>query len=316
MSFFSKKKKTAGLMAISLSSDGIYTASLMQSTGAIPVLEFLSFYPKTNKSWPEMLDRLAKESPAKNFQCSLLLAGDEYQLFSLEALNVPPEELKSAMRWRLKDMLDYHIDDATIDVLDVPGEKNAAARNHSMFAVAARNKLIAERQTGFLDSGLALSIIDIPDMAQRNISALLEPEGRGVAVLSFDEAGGLLTLTYAGELYLSRRLDIPLSQLQTEDADKKNAAFERITLELQRSLDHFDRQHNFITTAKLVLAPLGSVAAELQAYLTSNMYMPVEVLNLGSLIDLSKIPELSDAARQQAYFMVIGAALRREEIVL
>ncbi len=303
-------------MAISLHDDGIYTASLMQSTGSIPVLEFLSFYPKTTKPWLEMLDRLAKESPAKNFQCSLLLAADEYQLFSLEALNVPPDELKSAMRWRLKDMLDYHTDDATIDVLDVPGEKDGAGRNHSMFAVAARNKLIAERQACFLDAGLALGIIDIPDMAQRNISALLEPEGRGVALLSFDDAGGLLTLTYAGELYLSRRLDIPLAQLQTEDADKKNAVFERITLELQRSLDHFDRQHNFITTAKLVLAPLGNVATELQAYLTSNMYLPVEVLNLGSVIDLSKIPELSDVARQQAYFMVIGAALRREEIVL
>lgn len=303
-------------MAIRLGSDGIYSASLAYSAQPMPVLEFVSFYPKSNKSWPEMLQRLAKESPVRNYQCSLLLAPDEYQLFSLEALNVPHEELKSAMRWRLKDMLDYHIDDATIDVLDAPGDKNAGGRSHAMFAVAAKNKLIAERQGLFLDADLALAIIDIPDMAQRNISALLETEGRGLAMLSFDDSGGLLTVTFGGELYLSRRLDIKLALLRSDDADKKTALFERITLELQRSLDHFDRQHNFITTAKLWIAPLGEVADELQTYLSSNMYMPVEVLKLENVLDLSKIPELQDAERQQAYFMTIGAALRREETVL
>jgi MSHA biogenesis protein MshI len=316
MGFFSKKKKTKGLLAISLCHDGIYSASLIRHHGSMPSLEFVSFYPKANKPWSEMLDRLAKESPAKDYQCALLLSPDEYQLFSIEALNVQADELKSAIRWRLKDMLDYHVDDATVDVLDVPGDKNAGGRSHSLYAVAARNKTVAERQALFLDAKLPLSIIDIPDMAQRNISSLLEPDGRGVAMLSFDENGGLLTVTYGGELYLSRRLDIRLSQLHAGDADKKAAIFERITLELQRSLDNFDRQHNFITTAKLVLAPLGTVASELQSYLASNMYMPVDVLNLNSVIDLSKIPELKDAARQQVYFMTIGAALRHEEVVL
>lgn len=316
MRFFSKKKKMTGLMTINLSSDGLYAVSLAHPDALRPLVEYLSFYPKADKSWSEHLLRLAKESPAKNFQCSLLLASDEYQLFSLEALNVPPEELKSAMRWRLKDMLDYHIDDATIDVLNVPGDKNSVARTHSQFAVAARNKLIGERQTWFLDAKLSLRVIDIPEMAQRNISALLEPEGRGLALLSFDEHGGLLTLTFGGELYLSRRLDIKLLQIQTEIDSKKMQVFERITLELQRSLDNFDRQHSFITTAKLVLAPMGPLAMELQSYLASNMYMPIEILNLNSVFDLSKTPELEDVALQKSYFMSLGAALRREEVEL
>lgn len=313
MRFFLKKSKASGLMTISLCDEGIYVACLTHKPDAMPQMEYACFYPKAEKTWPVLLERVAKESPAKNFQCGLLLSSDEYQVFSLEALNVPPEELKSAMRWRLKDMLDYHIDDATIDVLNVPGDISAGGRGHSLLAVAARNKLIEERQTLFANAKLALSIIDIPDMAQRNISALLEPQGRGLALLSFDENGGLLTVTFSGELYLSRRLDIKLAQFESNDEDKKMALFERITLELQRSLDNFDRQHNFITTAKLVLAPLGEIAAQLQAYLASNMYMPVELLNLESVLDLSKVPELKDIARQHAYFMTIGAALRQEE---
>lgn len=303
-------------MAISLGNDGIYSASVKQPPASAPVLEFFSFHPKSDKPLADQLAKIAREPEAKSSQCSLMLAAGEYQLFSVDALNVPAEELKSAVRWRLKDMLDYHVDDATIDVLDVPGDKNAGGRGHALYAVAARNQVIAERQGLFLDAGLPLSIIDIPDMAQRNISALLEPEGRGLALLSFDDNGGLLTVTFGAELYLSRRLDVRLAALQGDDATKKAAVFERITLELQRSLDHFDRLHNFITTSKLVLAPLGAAAAELQAYLAANLYMPVELMQLEQVIDLSKMPALCDPALQNRAFMTIGAALRREETAL
>ena len=50
-------------------------------------------------------------------------------MLSLEAPAVPREELKTAVGWRLKDMLDFHIDDATIDVLAIPGAQ--AGQNES-----------------------------------------------------------------------------------------------------------------------------------------------------------------------------------------
>ncbi|MBX9868815.1 MAG: agglutinin biogenesis protein MshI, partial [Burkholderiaceae bacterium] len=102
-------------------------------------------------------------------------------------------------------------------------------------------------------------------------------------------------------------------QLVHEDMEKRLSIFERITLELQRSLDYFDRQHHFINTEKLMLAPLGEVGESLCNYLSSNLYLPVEVLNLSNIIDLSQVPELNDAQLQQKYFMTIGAALRRDE---
>ncbi len=247
------------------------------------------------------------------FDCSTLLAPDDYQLLSVEAPNVPSQEMKAAIRWRLKDMLDFHIDDATIDVLEVPADKNAAGRTHSMYAVAARNQVIEQHQALFSETRIPLTIIDIPEMAQRNISALVEPEGRGLALLSFDEKGGLLTVTFSGELFLSRRIDVTLSQLKTTDADQKNACFDRITLELQRSLDHFDRQYHFIAVSKLLVAPLGDEVSGLQEYLATNLYIPVEALNLQSVLDISKAPELKSLDMQQRYFLTLGAALRHEE---
>ena len=155
-------------------------------------------------------------------------------------------------------MIDFHVDDATIDVLDIPIDKAGASRTHTMFAVAARNSVIAQRQALFEAAKLKLKVIDIPEMAQRNISALAEVPGRGLAMLSFHAGGGLLSVTFNGELYLARRIDVTLTQLLDPDIERRNACFDKITLELQRSLDHFERQFNFIAVQRLLLAPTGA----------------------------------------------------------
>jgi MSHA biogenesis protein MshI len=314
MQLFRKKLNLTGRIVIQLQPDGICAARVVYSS-AHPVVEFISFFPFGSATPAATLEKAAKELHAERYECIHLLNTHEYQLLSVEAPNVPVEELKTAVRWRLKDMLDFHIDDATIDVLDVPVDKSAANRNHAMYAVAARNQLIEQRQAMFADADFHLRVIDIPEMAQRNVAALLEKNDRGIALLSFDAEGGLLTLSHRGELYLSRRIDVSLMQLGTSDAELKTGYLERVTLEIQRSLDHFERQYHFITLSKLQLAPFAAVT-ELKEHLAENLYIPCEMLDLTSVLDCVKVPELTAPETQQRYFMALGAALRLEETVL
>ena len=51
---------------------------------------------------------------------STVLRTDDYQLALVEAPDVPPAELRAAMRWRLKESIDFRVEDAVIDVFDVP----------------------------------------------------------------------------------------------------------------------------------------------------------------------------------------------------
>jgi len=298
----------------SFQADGICVARVERQPAAKPIVKLAAFHPVTPSLSADALARAMRDAQAGNFTGSTLLAGGEYQLLQVEAPNVPQDELKTAVRWRLKDMLDFHIDDATIDVLDIPVDKAAGNRAHSMFAIAARNSLIQSRQDMFAEAQVPLSVIDIPEMAQRNISALLEPEGRGLAMLSFDAAGGLLTVSYNKELYLARHFDVTLAMLQEQDLERRHAAFDKIALELQRSLDHFDRQYHFISISRLMLAPTG--APSLQDFLPAQMYMPVESFGLGDVFDLAEAPSLHAPAEQVRQFLTLGAALRHEELVL
>ncbi len=313
MGFFSKNNKIAGWMSTSFQSDGICVVHVARHSSALPTVELLEFFSFAEPLAVASLEKMAKAIHADRYQCTTLLSLGDYQILSVDAPTVPPEELKAAIRWRLKDMLDYHIDDATVDVMDIPVDKNAPVRTRSMFAVAARNQLIQQRQLLFAQAKAPLSVIDVPEMAQRNIAQLIEPEGRGLALLSFGAEGGLLTVTYSGELYLSRHIDIALAQLEQADEVQRTESYDRITLELQRSLDHFDRQYHFITLSKLVLGPMGEAGAGLLQYLAANLYLPVDTLNLEAILDMSKVPDLRQVTLQQRFFLTIGAALRHEE---
>jgi len=315
MRLFSRPKKNGAWLAIVPQRDGIAAASVAAPTigsaaDALPTVTVATFFPGSVDA--DAMERAGKELHGADYRCSTVLAGGDYQLISAEAPNVPRDELKTAMRWKLKDILDFPVDDATFDVLDIPLDPNAAARpQQSVFAVAARNGIVRARQQLFAEARVRLGAIDVPEMAQRNVSAMLERDGRGVAVLSFGEDGGLLTVSWRGELYLSRRIDVTLAQLLEPDHERKHLAYDKITLELQRSLDHFERQFSFISVARLVLAPTG--ATGLDEYLSSNLYTRVETLDLATLFDLSRVPELAGAALQQRFFVALGAALRGNE---
>jgi MSHA biogenesis protein MshI len=307
MAFFKRTHKSDSWLAMSVRRDGIVAARVERAGSGRPAVTLAGFFAGAADA---ALENAVRELRPSAYRCTTTLGSGEYQLISVDAPNVPAAELKTAVRWRLKDLLDFPAAEATIDVLDIPLAQNATARHPLLLVVAARNSVIASRQKLFSAAKAPLSAIDIPEMAQRNIAALLEVEGRGLAMLSFDDDGALLTVTCGGELYLSRRIEIPLAVLTDTNIDRRNQGFDRIALELQRSLDNVERQFSFISVAKLVLGP--SVIAGLDEYLSSNLYMPVETLDLASLFDLERTAQLADKATQQRFFIALGAALRSE----
>lgn len=259
----------------------------------------------------ETLQRLRRELHLEKFRCATLLPARQYQLQSIDAPNVPEAEMKSAVRWRLKDFLEYPVESATIDVVAIPADQAAAGRSRSVYAVSARNQDIESRMKMFAQAKIPLRVIEVAEMAQRNLATLFESDQRALAMLSFSEEGGLLTFSAGGELYLSRRIEISLDQLVGLPAEVRDQLFERIALELQRSLDHFDRQFSNIPLARLLLAPLPDELG-LSTYLAGNLSAPVESVNLGDVLDFQDVPELREPTEQMMRWQTLGTALRVE----
>ncbi len=309
MKWFSRlQKKEQGWLVIDESPEELRYVHGRAAPGAPSLIDGWSTLPLRP---PQAgLDRVAKEKRFERYQCATLLHPGEYQILMVEAPAVPAAELKSALRWRIKDMIDYQVDEATLDVLDIPPPQGGASgRGHSMFAVAAKNEVIQQRIQRFEAARIPLEVIDIPETAQRNIAALYEPEKRGTALLFLEQESGLLTINYDAELYLVRRLDIGIEHIAKRPADARQEVFERIQVELQRTFDHFDRQHG-LSVAKLVLGPEPQ-ATGLEEFLKANFDMAVERADLAERLKVSPAQGF-DAAAQWRLFHLVGASLRQE----
>ncbi|MDE3208944.1 MAG: hypothetical protein KGL58_08930, partial [Pseudomonadota bacterium] len=188
----------------------------------------------------EVLAGIWKDLGLRNFDTTVMLRFSEYQLLLMDAPDVPESEMAQAVRWKIKDMVDYPPAEATVDVIRLP---LSGQRTRQVYAVCARNTIVAYYMKSCLKAGVNLKAVDIPEMA---INELIPAQDGNVVVLAFDEAAGYLVFISRGLVFHVRHLDIILSKLES-------VSKERLVLEVQRSMDHVERQFHEWPVSRLVL---------------------------------------------------------------
>ena len=314
MGFLRKSRQEPGWLAIRFRVNGLDFAHVRRDASGKPKVTRCEFH-ELHPDDADDLQKLRREARLDAYSVTTLLEAADYQLLLVDAPSVAPAELKSAIRWRIKDLIDTHIEDAMVDVVNVPFDSSASARAQAMYVVVSKNETIRRRVALFDGARLPLKVIDIPEMAERNVAQLFEHDGKVSVLLSFEEGGGLVTFTRGGELHLSRRIDITAGELQDADDALRQAAQERAATETQRSLDFFDRQFQYLPLGTLLLAPFEGAEA-LRDRLASEAGITAQILDLGEGLDISAVPALADPRQQARFLDVIGAALREEDRVL
>ncbi len=207
-----------------VSDRGVASAALARRSQATSV----SCRPE---AWHSQLDALARElGLAKGTPANLVLPPDAYALLLLDPPDVPPAELKEAIRWRVRELVSFNVDDAILDVFAFPEE--AAKGRRTCFVAVAERRLLQPQVDAFRDGRLNLRSIDITELALRNLipDECEEP----VAVLYAQGPIGVIAVLKAGRLFLSRRVE-----LQSLSDDR---SIDLVLLQLQRSMDYFDSQ--------------------------------------------------------------------------
>jgi len=310
MKFFTKKK-SQGWLSIEHSGHSTQLAHVVQTRDRKPLVKMTLSQENVAK---EAFDIKSIAADANidlgTFHCALLMKQGEYQIFQIEKPNVPDNELKQALGWKLKDMIDYAVEQATVDVIHIPFDDTKLNRQSYVYAVSAKNSIISNYMQPFTDiTKSGLEVIDIPEMAQRNIAAYIEEENRGLALLSINSNGGLLTFTANKALYHARQIELNTEAIASDNSEQKSNIFERFALEIQRSLDNFERQFPQLTINRLVLSPFVG-REDFYDYLSSYLYIKVERLDLADIFDFEGSAKLNTLESQALFFPVLGAALR------
>ena len=295
----------AGQTGIHRTADGLAAAQVRSVTAGKPVLSHYGFDPANDA---DAFARAVRRLPNRRLPAVSVLPASRYSMLLVEAPEVPAEELRAAVRWRIKDLIDFHIDDAVLDVFQMPN-RGRGGPHQMMYAIAARADGVKSEVDAVEAAGLKLKAIDILELSLRNLAQRLDSDGRGVGLLYLAEQTGVLLIVRQGTLYLARRLETGVRDLNAVDA-LRSELVAGLTLEARRSLDYFESHYEqspvpVIHTAGLDPADLDQMARELG--------LSLQNIDLGTLFetDLAGDDELC-----RRCLPAIGAALRHDQVTL
>lgn len=291
-----------------LADDELALAVVRREDGAKPHIEHCETYAVGSSPGGALEDALERLRAGRLPACAVL-DSDDYQIVQIEAPEVLPSEMRAAIRWRLKDAIGFDIDEAAIDVFEMP-ERARGVQHRMVFAVAARDSAV-QRVSGVMKPvARGFDAIDIPEMCLRNVCEHLPQSVRGVAMLALHERFAQLVVTRQGVVYLTRRIDLGRGTSMNMDGTAHSVIdAASLALELQRSLDYYESHYDQAPIGDLLIAPAEDRARTLAESLKHESSLRTSLLDVREHFGVGKSGEL---VTSWARLMALGAALRQD----
>ena len=305
LAYFTRRRRVGSQIGVFVTPDGVAAAQVTAGASGKPRLE-RCVYEKEGSHDPfaRVVGRLAnRRAPTVS-----VLDPAAYRLLLVEAPDVPADELRAAVRWRIKDLIDFHVDDAVIDVFEMPPHARGGPRR-MMYAVTAKSEVVKREIERIEGAGLKLDVVDIPELSLRNIATLLESEQRGAALLYLSERRSTLLLVRQGVLYLARYIETGVATL-AEAGELRPELVAGLALEVRRSLDYFESHYEQTSIQQLHVS--GLEAADREA-IARDLGFAVREVDLTTLLETDEVLSIE---LQRLCMPAIGAALRKDPVAL
>lgn len=283
--------------------EGVCFIQIERRQNEKPVVDTWQFFACEEENREQILKNLSKKYKLNKSVCAIYLQASEYRLLVTEAPPVPDDELVAAVQWDVKDLLDAPIDAVTLDVFYVPQQSGQVKHIN---VVAVKKSLISEKVEILKHANINIRIIDIEELALRNIVSTLKQDQLGVVAVMLRKNHGIVIFCKNGNLYFSRRIDIGRESLRNNPQQ-----VESVALEIQRSIDYFDRHFSDVGMNSVVLMPATENSDNIVSFLDSNLSLPCTMADLDEGI-VWNVPRRG--TKYQDYLLTLGTALRQSQV--
>lgn len=320
-SFFgmAKEKSHEFSVGISIDSGCISFAKMRCRSGQKP--EVISCQSELASNIEEQKLRLSEWVSLYDMEgvpCYLSLSPDYYQLMLVDAPEVPEDEFKFAIRWRVKDLINFPLEDALIDGFLLPEDAYHSNRKVA-YVVAAKKDLIEDFVDMISLSGLLIKSIGVEELALHQLAmvcgyamenfALVYPHGEQTIINLSDKTSLYLTrnVSIRESTELDREDEISFVEKQEESVEKPK--YNALILEMQRSMDFYEGQIGKRSISKTMILPGKGMDEQMVQYIDSRLSGQVELFDLTTLLNVND--SIEETILQQCC-CAIGAALGTE----
>lgn len=270
-----------------------------------PVLQIrdCQYFSGDIKVQQDGLNKFVEQHQLQHANCRGVLSLDDYQLMLIAKPKVTDSELGEAVRWLVKDLIDFPIEEAVVDVFPAPTRAGQAPK---IYVVIARLAWLTMVDAIIAKAGLNLQCVNIAALAIRNILSSLPIVGNS-AVLLIKEGDHYYILVVKERLvYLERKLEF------SSQNELNPQVFElfcnELVAELQRSIDFYQNRERTIPV-KIFLDPVLGQNQRLVQLIEAAMTLHVEALVIRKWV--SKVEEMPLDVQTHC-LSVIGEALALE----
>lgn len=298
-----KKNKQAVTVGIQVSSGALSVMVVLhEKDGTVSITDYMTYPVSSPDVLTEVLPEIKgyiQEKKLKGAHCCFVLDDTDYQMLTIDPPNVPHEEMKEAVKWKVKDLISSPIGDVTVDVFITPGTDETAKPLANVVVV---HKAVIEQISSLVEElELDLKAIDIPELSYRNY---LERSGyaeQNIALVLVKENYGKLMVVNHNAVCFSRHFKIDYKAGLFDDLPESD-----IALELQRSLDYYERQLKHVVPPKILV--IGENITEDKITPTIKESLNQKILTEGfSGFEFSEEDQLFSGRLMATY----GGALRR-----
>ncbi|WP_423897024.1 MSHA biogenesis protein MshI [Candidatus Pelagadaptatus aseana] len=293
-----KSSQNAGALGLGMCPDGFSVARFTPGAEG-PTLKQCDFLLNMDGAPPvaELKNRV-HDYKLQGADCHVCLPVSEYNLLLVEAPKVPEEELREAIRWKVKDLLPYPLEEAAIDVFPLPPE---SSRGRNMVYAVAMPEAEVLRIKAMLDEvGLKLASLGIMELALRNLTEQIVEDERGICLVYLKQNRGLLVLLKGSSVFLSRQFDVNYNAGLFDELPE-----DQLILELQRSLDYYERQMGQAPPGKILFCGENVSGDKITETLQGAFRSEVAVLDVSPLTGA----EVFESSLLNLALPAIGAAM-------
>ncbi|SET64433.1 hypothetical protein [Thalassotalea agarivorans] len=229
--------------------------------------------------------------------CFVVLPSDQVKIVQIDKPMVPEADLAQALKWQVKDYVTVGAEDLVLDYFDSPVLLNGVEKVN---VVCASKRQILPILEGIHGSNISIKKIICEEFA---FAQLVPVQEEAVLLLCQQPDEELLIIIVKnGQIWFNRHLRGFAQVGNFEDQELSDSA-EKLSLELQRASDFFERQlKQAAVTEVQVLVPI-----EKEAYLARKL-----AENSNVPVTLFKMPEGYED--QRGYAASIGATVVQEEV--
>ncbi|MDX2345591.1 MAG: hypothetical protein QNK11_01760 [Legionella sp.] len=301
--FWNQKQGQADASVAIYLDEQSYSLAVVDNNKQVVSSQYRTFKPGKDQALIKLLLDDVERLNLVAHSCQLILPPSQYQLILMDAPDVPDAEMAQALKWNLKGLSDYDLDDVAMDVFLVPAHNVRDSKK----AVVALTLLSALKHKCNLFESVFLDItrVSIAEMALKNLIHLIQtikPPEKDLPVILISQCNAVYTLhlIYQNQLHLIRTLELGLST-QSEAADKLS----RLLTELERSIEYCTHQLNLPRPEQLFFTPDFHQIIPIFQGIEAELSLAVSIIDLTDYLNMSA--DLSLEEQANVFYGTIGA---------